>query len=72
MISANYDNLVYNLQVGVRTVRPQPYTNIGLPNDKHSDYHFDWPIAYYIAYCLEQKAQNYTIRLTYNWPNNWQ
>jgi hypothetical protein len=43
-----------NLQVGLRTITPQCYTNIGIPNDKYSDYHYrslltpyDVPKAYY-------------------------
>jgi hypothetical protein len=35
-----HDNLVINLQVGTLTVTPRRYTDIELPNDKYSDYHF--------------------------------
>jgi len=34
-----HDNLVKKIQVGVRTMQPQPHTNIELPNDSYSDYH---------------------------------
>lgn len=42
-------------QVGARTMQTRPHTNIELPNDKYSDYHFGRPGTKHQHYLLYAK-----------------